>query len=112
MAQEFAPFGKTIIAASIDTDGTDGPGHQFVDGPLNHIPVYSGAIVDSSTAERAQEQDVNIFDELKNHNSSVALYHLEDGIVISPNLSMGDLTAILILGNNGEGSVVEGDQDG
>lgn len=85
-----------VVMASVDSDGTDGPGHQFVDG-CRDIPVLAGAIVDASTTVRACEQDVNIFEALRRHHTSPALYTLDDGIVATPNVSMADLSVTLIL---------------
>jgi len=87
-----------IVMGSVDTDGTDGPGKQFVDGHKD-VPVLNGAIVDGTTATRARELGYNVFEELKHHNTSPALYHLGDGVVATQNISMNDLTVTLILGD-------------
>ena len=81
---------------SIDSDGTDGPGHQFVDGHED-VPVLAGAIVDGSTLARAEESDYDLFDALKRHDTSPALHALDDGIIASPSLRMCDLSVTLIL---------------
>lgn len=88
---------ERIVMASVDTDGTDGPGKQFNDA-YAHIPVLDGAIVDGSTAIRAQEMGIDLFEALKRHNTSPALYRLDDGVVATQNISMNDLTVTLILG--------------
>jgi glycerate 2-kinase len=85
-----------VIMGSIDSDGTDGPGHQFVDGHED-VPVLAGAIVDESTLARAEESDYDLFDALKRHDTSPALHALDDGIIASPSLSMCDLSVTLIL---------------
>jgi glycerate-2-kinase len=87
---------ERIVMGSVDTDGTDGPGRQFVDGH-DDIPVLDGAIVDGTTATRARELGFEIFEELKRHNTSPALYRLGDGVVATQNISMNDLTVTLIL---------------
>lgn len=87
-----------VVMGSIDSDGTDGPGHQFVDEQeYANIPVLTGGIVDSSTLARAQEQGINLVDALKQHDASPALYTLGDGIVAIAGMSMGDLSVSLIL---------------
>lgn len=87
---------KRIIMGSVDSDGTDGPGHQFVEG-YDHIPVLTGAIVDGTTAKRASDLGLDLYEAIKRHHTSPLLYELGDGIVATPNMSMGDLTITLIL---------------
>lgn len=91
-------LGKTrqVVMGSVDSDGTDGPGHQFIDGYAD-VPVLTGGIADYSTTARAAEMGIDLFDELKRHNVSPALYALGDGIVATPNLSYADLSVTLIL---------------
>ena len=81
--------------ASVDTDGTDGPGKQFVDG-YDDIPVLNGAIVDGTTVPRAEELGFDVFGELKRHNTSPVLYTVGDGLVASPSVSMNDLSVALV----------------
>lgn len=89
-----------VIMASVDSDGTDGPGHQFVVGEeYAKIPVLTGGIVDSSTVARAKEQGIDLATALKHHDTSPALYALGDAIVAVPVMSMGDLSITLILGS-------------
>jgi len=87
---------RQVVMGSVDSDGTDGPGHQFIDGHED-VPVLTGGIVDYSTSLRASEMGIDLFDELKRHNVSPALYALGDGIVATPNLSFADLSVTLIL---------------
>jgi glycerate-2-kinase len=87
-----------VVMGSVDSDGTDGPGHQFVDAEIYaHIPVLTGGIVDSSTLARAREKGIDLADALKRHDTSPALYALDDGVVTIPGMSMGDLSVSLIL---------------
>jgi glycerate-2-kinase len=87
-----------VVMASVDSDGTDGPGHQFVTGEeYAKIPVLTGGIVDSSTMARAREQGIDIADALKRHDTSPALFALGDGVITLPAMSMGDLSVSLIL---------------
>ncbi|MFZ1756053.1 MAG: DUF4147 domain-containing protein [Caldilineaceae bacterium] len=87
---------RQVVMGSVDSDGTDGPGHQFIDG-YEDVPVFTGGIVDYSTGQRAEELGIDLFDELKRHNVSPALHALGDGIVATPNLSFADLSVTLVL---------------
>lgn len=89
---------KEVIMASVDSDGTDGPGHQFVDDEkYAKIPVLTGGIVDSSTLARAREQGIDLAAAIRRHDTSPALYALGDAVVTLPAMSMGDLSVTLIL---------------
>lgn len=89
---------QRIVMGSVDSDGTDGPGHQFVEGDdYAVIPVLSGGIVDGSTQPRAAAQGMDLAAALKRHDTSPALYALGDGIVATAAMSMGDLSVTLIL---------------
>ncbi|MFH1758124.1 MAG: DUF4147 domain-containing protein [Pseudomonadota bacterium] len=88
---------KNIVIASVDTDGTDGPGSQFIAGSAD-IPCLAGGIVDGRTVESAKKLGVDIVGELKRHNTSPALWRLNSGIVATPNISLIDLTVALIMG--------------
>jgi glycerate 2-kinase len=59
---------KSIVVASVDSDGTDGPTDA------------AGGIVDGYTVERAREAGINVIGELKNHNSHEVLAKLGDAI--------------------------------
>ncbi len=90
---------ENIVIASVDTDGTDGPGFQFSNGE-KEIPCLSGGIVDGWTVEEARERGVDIIGELKHHNTTPALWKLNSGIVVSPNISVIDLTVALVMGRS------------
>ncbi len=62
------PNNKKITIASIDTDGTDGPTD------------IAGAIADNQTQKRAKSMNLDIYENLKNHNSSKVLKNLQDTI--------------------------------
>lgn len=85
-----------IIMGSVDSDGTDGPGHQFVEG-YGDVPQLTGGLIDNSTAKRAIEAGINLNDAIKRHDTSPALFKLGDGIIATPSMSMGDLSVTLIL---------------
>jgi glycerate 2-kinase len=93
---------ENIVIASVDTDGTDGPGFQFSNGEKD-IPCLSGGIVDGMTVEEAKKKAVDIIGELKKHNTTPALWKLNSGVVVSPNISVIDLTVALILGRSKKG---------
>ena len=88
---------KNIVIASVDTDGTDGPGSQFSGGSAD-IPCLAGGIVDGQTVEEAKKNGVDIAGELKRHNTTPALWRLNSGILATPNISLVDLTVALIMG--------------
>jgi glycerate-2-kinase len=90
---------KNIVIGSVDSDGTDGPGTQFVKG-YEGIPCLAGGIVDGETMEEAKRAGVNVVEELKRHNTTLALWKLESGVVATPNISLNDLTVTLIMGRS------------
>ncbi len=99
--QEFALAAVTriagherIVIGSVDSDGTDGPGGQFFQN--GNMPVLAGGLVDGQTAARARAQGWDIHRELGRHNTSPLLWSLDDGIVATPNISINDLTVILV----------------
>jgi glycerate 2-kinase len=57
---------KNIVIASADSDGTDGPTDA------------AGGIVDGYTIERANEKNINVLEELEEHNSYNVLSKLDD----------------------------------
>ena len=89
---------QNIIIASVDTDGTDGPGTQFTNGPEGMPLCFAGGIVGGETVEEAKKAGVDIVAELKRHNTSPALWKLKNGIIARPNISLNDLTVALIIG--------------
>ncbi len=60
---------RGISLVSIDSEGTDGPTQ------------IAGGIADGETAQRAKSQGIDLFDVLKQHDSSTALKALEDAIL-------------------------------
>jgi glycerate 2-kinase len=86
---------RNITMAAVDTDGTDGPGGQFVaDGGL--IPTLAGGIVDGQTVAEAAAAGVDLFAALSRHDSTPALWQLDCGILATHNVSVGDLAVTLI----------------
>ncbi len=77
---------KNIVAASIGTDGTDGPTD------------IAGAIVDGFTIERAKEKGIDVFKELQRHNSAYVFRQLGDAIYTGPTgTNVMDLRVIAVL---------------
>ena len=76
---------REIVIASICTDGTDGPTH------------IAGGIVDGCTVKRAEAKGIDIFDNLKKHNSSYVLTALGDAILFDqPGNNVCDLSLIIV----------------
>ena len=90
-----------IVMGSVDTDGTDGPGHQFGE-VQSDVPVLGGGIVDGQTAALARERGIDLWQAQGRHNTSPALWALDCGVLVSHNISLTDLTVTLITkrGNN------------
>ena len=86
-----------IIIASVDTDGTDGPGTQINQG-CETIPCLAGGIVDGQTLQEAANAGVDLVDSLRRHDATPALWRLGNGILAEPNISLNDLTVALIMG--------------
>jgi len=93
-AQEIASC-KNIVVASVDTDGTDGPGDQFAKVKTD-IPCLAGGIVDCKTITEAKKACVDMVGEMKRHNTTQVLWKLNSGIVTTPSISIADLTVVLV----------------
>ena len=91
------PVDRPVVALSVDTDGTDGPGTQFADNAPEDFRCQAGAVVDSSTLERARSLGIDLAAELRNHNSSMPLWRLGDSIYTgNTGTCVGDLRIVLI----------------
>jgi glycerate-2-kinase len=86
-----------VVMGSVDSDGNDGPGHQFAAGH-DDVPQLAGGIVDGETWRAAQAAGLDPEAELKNHNTSPVLWAMGSGVQTTFSISVGDLTAILVLG--------------
>jgi glycerate 2-kinase len=86
---------EKVVVGSVDSDGTDGPSTQFVTDC--NLPALDGGIVDGQTVRRARELGVDLREELRHHNTSAALCKLGDGVIATPNISMNDLSVVLVL---------------
>ena len=91
---------RNVVIASVDTDGTDGPGTQFFTGPDDMPHCLTGGIVDGETAAEARRAGLNIDEEIRRHNTSPILWKLGNGIVATPNISLVDFTVALVTGRN------------
>lgn len=91
---------ENIVIASVDTDGTDGPGVQFNKGPDDMPPCLAGGLVDGETVAEAKKVGINIVEEMKRHNSSSVLWKLKSGIMATPNISLMDFTVALVMGRS------------
>jgi len=88
---------KNTVVASVDTDGTDGPGFQFAN-LLEGIPnCLAGGIVDGNTVNEAKQSGIDIGETLRKHDTSLALWTLKNGILATPNISLNDLTVALVI---------------
>ena len=81
---------------AVDTDGTDGPGAQYVAG-AEQIPTLAGAIVDGHTARLAREQGLDIRQALRQHNSTPLLLALDSAILATQNPGLQDLGVVLVM---------------
>jgi len=88
---------RNIVMGAVDSDGTDGPGCQFSDG-RGQMPALAGGIVDGFTLQEAEAAGLDLFDELRRHNTGPALWKLDSAVVASQNVSMLDLGVTLIMG--------------
>jgi glycerate-2-kinase len=86
---------ERIVMVAADSDGTDGPGTQFVEEGIG-IPCLGGGIVDGETIKEAESAGIDIREELKRHNATIPLWNLKSGIVISKSISINDLSVTLI----------------
>lgn len=88
MARALDTIAESVVAASVGTDGIDGPTDA------------AGAIVDSTTLERAEAADIGPPERyLEEHNSYVFFDELGDLIRTGPTgTNVGDLQVILIAG--------------
>jgi glycerate-2-kinase len=89
---------RNTVIASVDTDGTDGPGTQFSAGPGSMPGCFAGGIVDGGTVAEAGKAGLNIDEGIKRHNTSPILWELDSGIVATPNISLVDFTVALVGG--------------
>jgi len=77
---------ENVVIVGFDTDGTDGP------------TKIAGAIVDSSSLERAKKLDISLREELDQHNIVEVFEKMSDAIVTgSTGTNVNDLKLLLIM---------------
>jgi glycerate-2-kinase len=80
---------RGIVIASIGTDGTDGPTD------------IAGGIVDGYTVKRAKEKEIDLFENLRRHNSSYVFRQLDDAIFTGPTgTNVMDLRLLVVGASN------------
>ena len=84
-----------IVIGSVDSDGTDGPGGLKLAG--------APSCLGGGCAARAKELGIDIRTALRTHNTSEALWRLNDGMWVEQNISLNDLTVILVQGRGSNG---------
>ena len=87
---------ERIVMASVDTDGTDGPGAQYVAG-AEGIPTLAGGLVDGMTLREAEQQGIDLREALRRHNATPALLALDNGILATQSTGLQDLGVILVM---------------
>ena len=87
-----------IVMGSVDSDGNDGPGHQFGGDPS--VPVLAGGIVDGETWAQAHQAGFDADAELRRHNTSPVLWAIDSGVQTTYSISINDLTVIMVLGRS------------
>jgi glycerate 2-kinase len=76
---------RRIVVASADSDGCDGPTD------------VAGGIVDGYTMDRARQAGIDVFEELRRHNSSAALRELSDTVFMGvQNTNVQDLRVVYV----------------
>ncbi len=88
-----------IVVASVDTDGTDGPGGRLSPDD-DSVTCLAGGIVDGFTMQEAARTGIDIAGALRCHHTTPALLQLNSGILAEPNISLNDLTVALIMGES------------
>jgi glycerate 2-kinase len=87
---------KRVVVAALDSDGTDGPGSQHVEG-YDELISMAGGIVDGYTLEEAEQAGVDVDAELAGHNSTIALMKTGSAIHTgNTGACLGDLRVALV----------------
>lgn len=88
---------ENVVIGAVDTDGTDGPGAQYVAG-CEHLPTLAGAIVDGHTVRQAQQRRIDLRRALARHDTTPVLLDLNSGILATQSTGLQDLGVILVMG--------------
>jgi glycerate-2-kinase len=86
---------ERIVMAAVDTDGTDGPGAQYLSSAAG-IPTLAGGVVDGYMMQEARKRNLNVHESLRRHDTTPLLLALEDGIMATQNPGLRDLGVILV----------------
>lgn len=84
---------ENIVVGAVDTDGTDGPGGFRYPGAPECL---AGAVIDGYTAKAAKNSKIDLFEALKTHGTSEAMWRLNCGVDAESNVSALDLRIIYI----------------
>lgn len=84
---------ENIVVGAVDTDGTDGPGGFRYPGAPECL---AGAVIDGYTAKEAKNSKIDLFEALKTHGTSEAMWRLNCGVDAKSNVSALDLRIIYI----------------
>ena len=89
------PCGGLVVAA-VDSDGTDGPGTQLMNGGES-AACLAGGIADETTWGAAARAGIDLIAELERHNSTPVLRALRGAIYTgNTGICAGDLRVVLI----------------
>jgi glycerate 2-kinase len=89
-----------IVMGAVDTDGTDGPGAQYLPEAAG-VPTLAGGVVDGYTMQEARERGVDLREALRRHNTTEPLLALDSGILATQSTGLQDLGVILVTGRSG-----------
>jgi glycerate 2-kinase len=90
---------RNIVMGAVDSDGTDGPGSQYVPGA--DYPTLAGGLVDGETVREAREQGIDLLAALRRHDATPALLTLGSGILAPQSTGLVDLGVVLVMGRKG-----------
>jgi glycerate-2-kinase len=90
---------ENIVVAAVDTEGTDGPGAQYVAG-AEHIPTLAGGIADGETLGEAAARGLDVRHELRRHNATPLLLAVNSGILATQSTGLQDLGVTLVMGRS------------
>ncbi len=91
---------KRVVVAAMDSDGTDGPGTQHMDGS-GDVLCMAGGVADGYLMEEAASLGVDVAAELLNHNSTTALMALKSAIYTgNTGTCLGDLRVAIVMADS------------
>jgi glycerate 2-kinase len=92
-----AALRERMVVASVDSDGTDGPGTQLRGPAGEALPTLAGGIADGETPAEAAALGIDLAAELRRHNSTPPLLKMRSGILTgNTGICAGDLRVTLI----------------